>query len=161
MNTRSSKEYQYIFTTTWKQAPLITPHDWLTMRAASAWLSLSCLIFSCCQLPFCEFTKLTTALHYRYDTQIYCTFLIFVNQHFPGLPASGTHCMYIYIYIFFFDFYIHREMFSRTPHDVLAYPRVYACPRLKTTASVSTRVLLTRRGICNCLYWTFIGRRHK
>jgi hypothetical protein len=23
--------------------------------------------------------------------QMYCTFLLFVNQHFPGLPASGTH----------------------------------------------------------------------
>jgi hypothetical protein len=25
--------------------------------------------------------------------QIYCTFLHFVNQHFAGLPASGTHCI--------------------------------------------------------------------
>jgi hypothetical protein len=50
------------------------------------------LIFSCCQLPFCEFTKHTTALHYRYDIQMYCTSVLFVNQHFPGLPASGTHC---------------------------------------------------------------------
>jgi hypothetical protein len=24
--------------------------------------------------------------------QMYCTFVLFVNQHFPGLPASGTHC---------------------------------------------------------------------
>jgi hypothetical protein len=24
--------------------------------------------------------------------QIYCTFLLFVNQHFPGIFASGTHC---------------------------------------------------------------------
>jgi hypothetical protein len=50
------------------------------------------LIFSCCQLPFCEVPKHTTALHYRYDIQMYCTFVLFVNQHFPGLPASGTHC---------------------------------------------------------------------
>jgi hypothetical protein len=50
------------------------------------------LIFSCCQLPFYEFPKHTTALHYRCDMQIYCTFVLFVNQHFPGLPASGTHC---------------------------------------------------------------------
>jgi hypothetical protein len=74
-----------------KQAPRISPHDWLTMRAASSWLSLSYLIFSCCQLPFCEFPKHTTAFHYRYDMQMYCTF---VNQHFPGLPASGTHCVW-------------------------------------------------------------------
>jgi hypothetical protein len=51
------------------------------------------LIFSCCQLPFCEFPKRTTALHYRYDMRMYCTFVPFVNQHFPGLPASGTHCI--------------------------------------------------------------------
>jgi hypothetical protein len=24
--------------------------------------------------------------------QMYCTFVLFVNQHFPGLPASETHC---------------------------------------------------------------------
>jgi hypothetical protein len=24
--------------------------------------------------------------------QMYCTFVLFVNQHFPGLPASGTDC---------------------------------------------------------------------
>jgi hypothetical protein len=23
----------------------------------------------------------------------YCTLVLFVNQHFPGLPASGTHCI--------------------------------------------------------------------
>jgi hypothetical protein len=42
------------------------------------------LIFSCCQLPFCEFPKNTTALYCRYDMQMYCTFVLFVNQHFPG-----------------------------------------------------------------------------
>jgi hypothetical protein len=25
--------------------------------------------------------------------QMYCTFVLFGNQHFPGLPASGTHCI--------------------------------------------------------------------
>jgi hypothetical protein len=76
-----------------KQAPRISPHDWLTTRAASSWLSLS--IFSCCQLPFCQFPKHTTALHYRYDMQMYRTFVLFVNQHFPGLPSSGTHCIMV------------------------------------------------------------------
>jgi hypothetical protein len=42
---------------------------------------------------FCEFPNHTTALHYRYDKQMYCTFVLSVNQHFPGLPASGTHCI--------------------------------------------------------------------
>jgi hypothetical protein len=56
-------------------------------------LRVDYLIFSCCQLPFSEFPKHTTALHYRYDMQMYCTFVLFVNQHFPGLPASGTHCI--------------------------------------------------------------------
>jgi hypothetical protein len=54
------------------------------------------LIFSCCQLPFCEFPKHTTTLHYRYDMQMYCTFVLFVNKHFPGLPASGTHCITVW-----------------------------------------------------------------
>jgi hypothetical protein len=54
---------------------------------------LSYLIFSCCQLPLCEFPKHTTAFHYRYDIQMYCTFVVFVNQHFLGLPVSGTHCI--------------------------------------------------------------------
>jgi hypothetical protein len=25
--------------------------------------------------------------------QMYCTFVLFVNQHFLGLPTSGTHCI--------------------------------------------------------------------
>jgi hypothetical protein len=66
----------------------------LRSRLFSCWLSLSYLIFSCCKLPFCEFQKHTTALHYRYDMQMYCTFVLFVNQHFQGLPASGTHCIF-------------------------------------------------------------------
>jgi hypothetical protein len=77
-----------------KQAPSLSPRDWLTTRAVSSWLSLSYLIFSCYQLPFCEFPKHTTALHYRYDMQMYCTFVLFVNLHFPGLPASGEHCSF-------------------------------------------------------------------
>jgi hypothetical protein len=42
------------------------------------------LIFSCCQLPFCEFPKHTTALHYGYDTQMYCTFVPFCKPTFSG-----------------------------------------------------------------------------
>jgi hypothetical protein len=42
---------------------------------------------------FCEFPKHIAALHYGYEMQMYCTFVLFVNQHFPGLPASGTHCI--------------------------------------------------------------------
>jgi hypothetical protein len=56
------------------------------------------LIFSFFQLPFCEFPKNTTALHYRYDMQMYCTFVLFVN-HFPGLPASGTHCINLIVIV--------------------------------------------------------------
>jgi hypothetical protein len=53
------------------------------------------LILSCYQLPFCEFPKHTTALHYRYDLQMYCTLVLFVNKYFPRLPESGTHCIYV------------------------------------------------------------------
>jgi hypothetical protein len=76
-----------------KQAPRITPYDWLTTRAAISWISLSYLIFSCCQLYFCEFPKYTTTLHYRYDMQMYCTFVPFCKPKFPVLPVSGTRCM--------------------------------------------------------------------
>jgi hypothetical protein len=41
----------------------------------------------------CEFPKNTIAFHYRYDMQIYCIFVLFVNQHFLGLPSSETHCI--------------------------------------------------------------------
>jgi hypothetical protein len=27
--------------------------------------------------------------------QMYCTFVLFVKQHFPGLPASETHCIFL------------------------------------------------------------------
>jgi hypothetical protein len=76
MSTRSSKEYRYVFTTTWKQANTSHLSSRLTTRAASSWLSLSYLIFWCCQLPFCEYPKQTTALHYKYDMQMYCTFVL-------------------------------------------------------------------------------------
>jgi hypothetical protein len=54
---------------------------------------LSYLIFSCYQLHLCELPKHTTAFRYMYDLQMYCTFVLFENQHFLGLPASGTHCI--------------------------------------------------------------------
>jgi hypothetical protein len=58
----------------------------LRSRLFSCWLSLSYLIFSCCQLPFCECPK-----HNRTSLQLWHANI--VNQHFPGLPASGTHCI--------------------------------------------------------------------
>jgi hypothetical protein len=44
----------------------------------------------------CEFPKHTTIFHYRYDMQMYCTSVLFVNQHFLGLPSSGMHCTFLY-----------------------------------------------------------------
>jgi hypothetical protein len=32
--------------------------------------------------------------------QMYCTFVLFVNQHFRGLPASETHCINIFCNLF-------------------------------------------------------------
>jgi hypothetical protein len=64
----------------------------LTTDNASGKL-LIIFIFSCCQFPFCESPKHTTALHYRHNILMYCTSVLSVNQHFPGLPASGTHCI--------------------------------------------------------------------
>jgi hypothetical protein len=39
-------------------------------------------------------TSCDNSISYRYDMQMYCTFVLFVNQHFPGLPASETHCIF-------------------------------------------------------------------
>jgi hypothetical protein len=50
------------------------------------------LIFSCCQLPFCEFPKHTTALHYRYDIQMYCT-CSFCKPTFSGATREW-HALY-------------------------------------------------------------------
>jgi hypothetical protein len=91
MNTRSSKEYRYIFTTTWKQASTSHLFSRLTTRAASSWLSLSYLNFSCCQVPFCEFPN--TQPHFT--TGMTCNvlhFCSFCKPTFSVLPASGTHC---------------------------------------------------------------------
>jgi hypothetical protein len=60
--------------------------------AVSFLLDLSYLIFSLCQLTFCEFPKHPTTFHYRYDMQMYCTF---VNQHFPGYLRVGRNVQII------------------------------------------------------------------
>jgi hypothetical protein len=73
------------------------------LRSRSVWssLSLSYFILSFCVTNFLfANSQNTTALHYRYDMQMYCTFVPFVNQHFPGLPASGTHCIWWNILVF-------------------------------------------------------------
>jgi hypothetical protein len=51
------------------------------------------LSFRVANFLFVNSRKHTTPLHYRYDMQMYCTFVLFVNQHFSGLPASGMHCI--------------------------------------------------------------------
>jgi hypothetical protein len=69
--------------------------DWNVSGKQIAQPSLSIFIIfilSCCQLTVCESPQKTTAFHYRYDVQMFCTFVLFVNQYFPGLPASETHC---------------------------------------------------------------------
>jgi hypothetical protein len=75
---------------THKHLAFLLTTDWQRERQALDYLYL---IFSYCQLPLCEFPK-----HNRFSLQvwhanIYCTFLLLVNQHFPGLLASGTHCI--------------------------------------------------------------------
>jgi hypothetical protein len=65
-----------------------------TRRRNAAFLDYLYLILSFRVINFLfAFPKHTAALHYRYDIQMYCTFVLFVNQHFSGLPASGTHCI--------------------------------------------------------------------
>jgi hypothetical protein len=57
--------------------------------------SETCNVMFSCVLTLREDISSTSCdnhISYRYDMQMYCTFVLFVNQHFPGLPASETHC---------------------------------------------------------------------
>jgi hypothetical protein len=94
MNTRSSKEYRYIFTTMWKQASTSHLTSRLTDNASGKLLIIFILSYLFV-LPtsFLRITKTHNPTSLQVWMQIYCTFVLFVNQHFPGLPASGTHCM--------------------------------------------------------------------
>jgi hypothetical protein len=94
MNTRSSKEYRYIFTTTWKQASTSHLFSRLTDNASCKLLIIFILSYLFV-LPtyFLRISKTHNRTSLQVWMQIYCTFVLFVNQHFPGLPASGTHCI--------------------------------------------------------------------
>jgi hypothetical protein len=57
--------------------------------------SETCDVVFSCVLTLREAISSTSCdnrISYGYDMQMYCTFVLFVNQHFPGLPASETHC---------------------------------------------------------------------
>jgi hypothetical protein len=43
--------------------------------------------------------------------QMYCTFVLFVNQHFPGLPTSETHCIYVHITFLMELTFLHISIF--------------------------------------------------
>jgi hypothetical protein len=76
---------------------VLHPVDWLTMRAASSWLSLYYLIFSCCQLPFCEFPKHNrTSLVWHANVLYFCSFW---KPTFSGATREWD-ALYIYIYIY-------------------------------------------------------------
>jgi hypothetical protein len=89
---KASKHLPFLLTTDWQREQQV---GWVAVsfRLYYLYLILSHHIFSCCQLPFWEFPKHATAFHYRCDMQIYYTFVLFVIEHFPGLLASGTHCI--------------------------------------------------------------------
>jgi hypothetical protein len=55
MNTCSSKEYRYIFTTTWKQVSASHLSSWLTDNVSASRLRNH--LFSCCQLPYVNSQK--------------------------------------------------------------------------------------------------------
>jgi hypothetical protein len=84
-----------------KQAPRISPHDWLTTRAASSWLSLFYLIFSCYQLPFREFTK-----HNRTSLQVWHAnvlhFWYFCEPTFSGATREWEALYYPPTYVLVF-----------------------------------------------------------
>jgi hypothetical protein len=47
-------------------------------------------LFSCCQLPYVNSQK--TQPHFITGMTCKCI-VLFVNQHLPGLPSSGMHCI--------------------------------------------------------------------
>jgi uncharacterized CHY-type Zn-finger protein len=79
-----------------KQAPRTSPHDWLTTRAASSWLSLSYLMFRVANFLFAN-SQNTTALHYRYDFCSFCkpTFSEATREwdalYFSNMPLLHEH----------------------------------------------------------------------
>jgi hypothetical protein len=88
------KEYRYIFTTTWKQASTSHLSSRLTDNASGKLLIIFILSYLFV-LPtsFLRIPKAHNRTSLQVWIQMYCTFVLFVNQHFPGLPASGTHCI--------------------------------------------------------------------
>jgi hypothetical protein len=94
MNTRSSKKYRYIFITTWKQDSTSHLSSRLTDNASGKLLIIFILSYLF-MLPtsFLRISKTHNRTSLQIWMQMYCTFVPFVNQHFPGLPASGTHCI--------------------------------------------------------------------
>jgi hypothetical protein len=93
MNTRSSKEYRYIFTTTWKQASTSHLSSRLTDNASGKLLIIFILSYLfVLSTSFLRIHKTHNRTSLQVWMQMYCTFVLFVNHHFPGLPASGTHC---------------------------------------------------------------------
>jgi hypothetical protein len=81
------KHLASLLTTEWNMSSKQVPQPSLSV------FIIFILSFRVANFLFCEFSKHTTAFHYRYDMQMYCTFVLFVNQHFPGLPVSETHCI--------------------------------------------------------------------
>jgi hypothetical protein len=75
--------------TVWWQASTSHHSSGLTDNACGKLLIIFILSFRVANFLFAS-SQNTTALHYRYDMQMYCTFVLSVNQHFPWLPASGA-----------------------------------------------------------------------
>jgi hypothetical protein len=92
MNTRPSKEYRYIFTTAWKQASTSHLSSRLTDNASGKILTIFILTYLFV-LPtsFLRIPKTHNRTSLQIWMQMYWTFFLLVNQHFLGLPASGTH----------------------------------------------------------------------
>jgi hypothetical protein len=55
--------------------------------------------------------------------QMYCTFVLFVNQHFPGLPASGTHCIILNVSTGTYETIV--DMFQCLPYLLSCYGTQY------------------------------------
>jgi hypothetical protein len=87
---------------TWKQASkhlaslLMTDWNVSGMQVTQSFLAIF-IIFILSYLfvlrtSFLRIPKTHNRISLQEDMQLYCAFVLFVNQHFPGLPASETHC---------------------------------------------------------------------
>jgi hypothetical protein len=84
--------------------------------------------------------------------QMYCTFVLFVNQHFPGLPANETHCIKTIIQILYSSSYFNL-CFNQILYYCVSYMIMSYCiftTKKKKLHGLSPRANYTDRATAAC-----------